>query len=142
MFCVRDNDIVSNNELEDIATGDDGTNEIDDLLSGLESGGSKISSTSSPSFSAGGINLQKGDLSKIKGVQKSRSDIAIMPMSTRKEFNFKSPKKVKRVIMASNQNNTNIMQPSIPSGKSKIVRVKQNSQRILSDFQSIILSSG
>ena len=137
-----DGRIVSNNELEDIATADDGTNEIDDLLSGLESGGSKISSTSSPSFSAGGINLQKGDLSKIKGVQKSRSDIAIMPMSTRKEFNFKSPKKVKRVIMASNQNNTNIMQPSIPSGKSKIVRVKQNSQRILSDFQSIILSSG
>ena len=137
-----DGRIVSNNELEDITTGDDGTNEIDDLLSGLESGGSKISATPSPSFSAGGTNLQKDDLSKIKGVQKSRSDIAIMPMSTRKEFNFKSPKKVKRVIMSSNQNNTNIMQPSISSGKTKIVRVKQTSQKTLLDFQSIILSSG
>ena len=58
-----DGRIVSNNELEDITTGDDGANEIDDLLSGLEeSGGSKISSSSSPSSSAGGITLEEDDL--------------------------------------------------------------------------------
>ena len=137
-----DGRIVSNNELEDIATDDD-TNEIDDLLSGLEeSGGSKSSSSPPPSSSAGGINLQKGDLSEIKGVKTSRRDTAIMPVSTRKEFNFKSPKKKKRVIMVNNQNNTTTQQPSLPSGKSRIPRVKQSSQKTLTDIQSILLYSG
>ena len=47
-----------------------------------------------------------------------------MPVSTRKEFNFKSPKKKKRVIMVKNQNNINTQQLSLPSGNSRIPRVK------------------
>ena len=138
-----DGRIVSNNELEDIATGDDDTNEIDDLLSGLEeSGGSKSSSSPPPSSSAGGINLQKDDLSEIKGVKTSRRDTAIMPVSTRKELNFKSPKKKKRVIMVSNQNNTTTQQASLPSGNLMLPRVKQSSHKTLNDIQSIILYSG
>ena len=137
-----DGRIVSNNELEDIATDDD-TNEIDDLLSGLEeSGGSKSSSSPPPSSSAGGINLQKDDLSEIKGVKTSRRDTAIMPVSTRKELNFKSPKKKKRVIMVSNQNNTTTQQASLPSGNLMLPRVKQSSHKTLNDIQSIILYSG
>ena len=138
-----DGRIVSNNELEDIATGNDDTNEIDDLLSGLEeSGGSKSSSSPPPSSSAGGINLQKDDLSEIKGVKTSRRDTAIMPVSTRKELNFKSPKKKKRVIMVSNQNNTTTQQASLPSGNLMLPRVKQSSHKTLNDIQSIILYSG
>ena len=138
-----DGRIVSNNELEDIVTNDEGSSEIDDLVSGIEeSGGSKTSSSSSPSSGAGGINLQKDDLSEIKGVKTSRRDTAIMPVSTRKEFNFKSPKKKKRVIMVNNQNNTTRQQPSLPSRKAMISSVKQPSHKTLNDIQSIMLYSG
>ena len=138
-----DGRVVSNNELEDIVANDEGSSEIDDLVSGIEeSGGSKTSSSSSPSSGAGGINLQKDDLSEIKGIKTSRRDTAIMPVSTRKEFNFKSPKKKKRVIMVSNQNNTTTQQASLPSGNLMLPRVKQSSHKTLNDIQSIILYSG
>ena len=138
-----DGRVVSNNELEDIVANDEGSSEIDDLVSGIEeSGGSKTSSSSSPSSGAGGINLQKDDLSEIKGIKRSRRDTAIMPVSTRKEFNFKSPKKKKRVIMVSNQNNTTTQQASLPSGNLMLPRVKQSSHKTLNDIQSIILYSG
>jgi len=140
-----DGRVVSNNELEDITTGGDGDddNEIDDLLSGLEeSGGSKTSSSAPPSSSAGGVNLQKDELSEIKGVKTSKRDTAIIPISKREEFNFKSPKKMKRVIMVKNQNNTQTEQLTMSSGQTKILRAKQSSHKTLNDIQSIMLYSG
>ena len=87
-----DGRVVSNNELEDIATGDDGTNEIDDLLSGLESGGSKSSSSPPPSSSAGGITLEEEKKSitpEVKGVKTSRNDMSIIPITASNNFDFR-----------------------------------------------------
>ncbi len=141
-----DGRVVSNNELEDTVAGDEGTNEIDNLLSGLEdSTGTKSSSSLPPSSSGGGISLEgeKKSVSEIKGVKTSRSDIAIMPMSKRTEFNFKSPKKNKKTIVISRQNNMSTQQPSMPTGKSKTFMImNQSSQKTLLDLQSIVLSSG
>ncbi len=141
-----DGRVVSNNELEDVVAGDEGTNEIDNLLSGLEdSTGTQSSSSLPPSSSGGGISLEgeKKSVSEIKGVKTSRSDIAIMPMSKRTEFNFKSPKKIKKTIVISRQNNMSTQQPSMPTGKSKTFMImNQSSQKTLLDLQSIVLSSG
>ena len=141
-----DGRVVSNNELEDMVAGDEGTNEIDNLLSGLEdSSGTQSSSSLPPSSSGGGISLEgeKKSVSEIKGVKTSRSDIAIMPMSKRTEFNFKSPKKIKKTIIISRKNNMSTQQPSMPTGKSKtFVIMNQSSQKTLLDLQSIVLSSG
>ena len=63
-------------------------------------------------------------------------------MSTRKEFNFKSPKKRKRIIMVKNQNNKNTQQPSFPNSNLRISRSKQSSLKTLNDIQSIMLYSG
>jgi len=138
--------VVSNNELEDVVAGDEGTNEIDNLLSGLEdSTGTKSSSSLPPSSSGGGISLEgeKKSVSEIKSVKTSRSDIAIIPMSKRTEFNFKSPKKNKKTIVISRQNNMSTQQPSMPTGKSKTFMImNQSSQKTLLDLQSIVLSSG
>jgi len=141
-----DGRVVSNNELEDVVAGDEGTNEIDNLLSGLEdSSGTQSSSSLPPSSSGSGISLEgeKKSVSEIKGVKTSRSDIAIMPMSKRTEFNFKSPKKIKKTIVISRQNNMSTQQPSMPTGKSKTFMImNQSSQKTLLDLQSIVLSSG
>ena len=138
-----DGRIVSNNELEDIVTNNEDSSEIDDLLSSIEEYSDLTSNSSSPPLSSPSkANLQKGDSPEIKGVKISKRDTAIMPMSTRKEFNFKSPKKKKRIIMVKNQNNKNIQQPSFPSSNLRISRSKQSSLKTLNDIQSIMLYSG
>ena len=138
-----DGRIVSNNELEDIVTNNEDSSEIDDLLSSIEGYSDLTSNSSSPPLSSSSkANFQKDDLSEIKGVKISKRDTAIMPVSTRKEFNLKSPKKRKRIIMVKNQNNKNTQQPSFPSSNSRISRSKQSSLKTLNDIQSIMLYSG
>jgi len=137
-----DGRIVSNNELEDIVTNNEGSSEIDDLLSSIEEYSDLTSNSSPPLSSPSKANLQKGDSPEIKGVKISKRDTAIMPMSTRKEFNFKSPKKRKRIIMVKNQNNKNTQQPSFPNSNLRISRSKQSSLKTLNDIQSIMLYSG
>ena len=138
-----DGRIVSNNELEDIVTNNEDSSEIDDLLSSIEGYSDLTSNSSSPPLSSSSkANFQKDDLSEIKGVKISKRDTAIMPVSTRKEFNLKSPKKRKRIIMVKNQNNKNTQQPSFPSGNLRISRSKQSSLKTLNDIQSIMLYSG
>ena len=138
-----DGRIVSNNELEDIVTNNEDSSEIDDLLSSIEEYSDLTSNSSSPPLSSPSkANLQKGDSPEIKGVKISKRDTAIMPMSTRKEFNFKSPKKKKRIIMVKNQNNKNTQQPSFPNSNLRISRSKQSSLKTLNDIQSIMLYSG
>ena len=138
-----DGRIVSNNELEDIVTNNEDSSEIDDLLSSIEGYSDLTSNSSSPPLSSPSKeNFQKDDLSEIKAVKISKRDTAIMPVSTRKEFNFKSPKKRKRIIMVKNQNNKNTQQPSFPSSNLRISRSKQSSLKTLNDIQSIMLYSG
>ena len=136
----EDGRVVSNNELEDIVANDDDSSEIDDLLSGLdEGGGSKSSFSSSPTSSPGGIALEE----EIKGVKTTTSDTAITPMSTRKEFNFKSPKRKRRVIIIGNKTQSMSPQISMPSGRTKrIIMPSKTTESTLSELQSIALSSG
>ena len=136
----EDGRVVSNNELEDIVTNDDDSSEIDDLLSGLEEGGgSKSSFSPSPTSSAGGIALEE----EIKGVKTTTRDIAVTPMSTRKEFNFKSPKRKRRVIVIGNNKQSMTPQISMPSGRSKkIIIPSKTTESTLIELQSIALSSG
>ena len=135
-----DGRIVSNNELEDIVMNNEKLNEIDDLITSTEDDSDPTRSLSLPPLSSPSkINLQKDDSSEIKGVKTSRRDTAIMPISKRKELNFKSPKKVRRVVMINNQKNMNVQQPSMPSNKTMIVRTKQSNQKILEKIHSILL---
>ena len=141
-----DGRIVSNNELEDIATGDDGTNEIDDLLSGLESGGSKSSSSPPPSSSAGGITLEEEKKSitpEVKGVKTSRNDMSIIPITASNKFDFRAPKKRRKVFVMGGNKQTMSPQISMSGGGSKSVTViSQTTEKTLSELQSIALSSG
>ncbi len=135
-----DGRIVSNNELEDIVMNNEKLNEIDDLITSTEDDSDPTRSLSLPPLSRPSkINLQKDDSSEIKGVKTSRRDTAIMPISKRKELNFKSPKKVRRVVMINNQKNMNVQQPSMPSNNNMIVRTKQSNQKILEKIHSILL---
>ena len=135
-----DGRIVSNNELEDIVMNNEKLNEIDDLITSTEDDSDPTRSLSLPPLSSPSkINLQKDDSSEIKGVKTSRRDTAIMPISKRKELNFKSPKKVRRVVVINNQKNMNVQQPSMPSNKTMIVRTKQSNQKILEKIHSILL---
>ena len=143
----EDGRVVSNNELEDITTGGDDGNEIDDLLSGLEeSGGQKTNTSAPPMSSAGGTVLEdekKSDSPEIKGVKKSRSDTAIMPISIREEFDFKAPKKKRKVIIIGNNKQSMSPQISIQNGGSKSMRVlTKSTEKTLVELQSIALSSG
>ena len=144
----EDGRVVSNNELEDITTGgDDGNNEIDDLLSGLEeSGGQKTNTSAPPMSSAGGTVLEdekKSDSPEIKGIKKSRSDTAIMPISIREEFDFKAPKKKRKVIIIGNNKQSMSPQISMSGGGSKSIRVlTKSTEKTLVELQSIALSSG
>ena len=143
----EDGRVVSNNELEDITTGGDDSNEIDDLLSGLEeSGGQKTNTSAPPMSSAGGTVLEdekKSDSPEIKGVKKSRSDTAIMPISIREEFDFKAPKKKRKVIIIGNNKQSMSPQISIQNGGSKSMRVlTKSTEKTLVELQSIALSSG
>ena len=141
-----DGRIVSNNELEDIATGDDGTNEIDDLLSGLESGGSKSSSSAPPISSAGGITLEdekKSITPEVKGVKTSRNDMSIIPITVSNKFDFRAPKKRRKVIVMGSNKQPMSPQISTSGGGSKSITViSQTSEKTLSELQSIALSSG
>ena len=135
-----DGRIVSNNELEDIVMNNERLNEIDDLISSTEDDSDPSPRLSLPPLSSPRkINLPKDDSSEIRGVKTSRRDTAIMPISKRKELNFKSPKKVRRVVMINNQKNMNVEQPSMPSNKTLIVRSKQSNQKILEKIHSILL---
>ena len=144
----EDGRVVSNNELEDITTGgDDGNNEIDDLLSGLEeSGGQKTNTSAPPMSSAGGTVLEdekKSDSPEIKGIKKSRSDTAIMPISIREEFDFKAPKKKRKVIIIGNNKQSMSPQISMSGGGSKSIRfLTKSTEKTLVELQSIALSSG
>ncbi len=141
-----DGRIVSNNELEDIATGDDGANEIDDLLSGLESGGSKSSSSAPPSSSAGGITLEdekKSITPEVKGVKISRNDMSIIPITASNKFDFRAPKKKRKVIVMGSNKQPMSPQISMSGGGSKSITViSQTTEKTLSELQSIALSSG
>ena len=141
-----DGRIVSNNELEDIATGDDGANEIDDLLSGLESGGSKSSSSAPPSSSAGGITLEEEKKSitpEVKGVKTSRNDMSIIPITASNKFDFRAPKKRRKVIVMGSNKQPMSPQISMSGGGSKSITViSQTTEKTLSELQSIVLSSG
>ena len=142
-----DGRIVSNNELEDIATGDDGTNEIDDLLSGLEeSGGSKSSSSPPPISSAGGITLEEEKKSitpEVKGVKTSRNDMSIIPITASNKFDFRAPKKRRKVFIMGGNKQPISPQISMSGGGSKSITViSQTTAKTLSELQSIALSSG
>jgi len=141
-----DGRIVSNNELEDIATGDDGANEIDDLLSGLESGGSKSSSSAPPISSAGGITLEdekKSITPEVKGVKISRNDMSIIPITASNKFDFRAPKKKRKVIVMGSNKQPMSPQISMSGGGSKSITViSQTTEKTLSELQSIALSSG
>tara|TARA_B100001989_G_scaffold181007_1_gene131386 strand:+ start:3217 stop:4542 length:1326 start_codon:yes stop_codon:yes gene_type:complete len=141
-----DGRIVSNNELEDIATGDDGANEIDDLLSGLESGGSKSSSSAPPSSSAGGITLEEEKKSitpEVKGVKTSRNDMSIIPITASNKFDFRAPKKRRKVIVMGSNKQPMSPQISMSGGGSKSITViSQTTEKTLSELQSIVLASG
>ena len=141
-----DGRIVSNNELEDIATGDDGANEIDDLLSGLESGGSKSSSSAPPISSAGGITLEdekKSITPEVKGVKTSRNDMSIIPITASNKFDFRAPKKKRKVIVMGSNKQPMSPQISMSGGGSKSITViSQTTEKTLSELQSIVLSSG
>ena len=141
-----DGRIVSNNELEDIATGDDGANEIDDLLSGLESGGSKSSSSPPPISSAGGITLEdekKSITPEVKGVKTSRNDMSIIPITASNKFDFRVPKKKRKVIVMGSNKQPMSPQISMSGGGSKSITViSQTTEKTLSELQSIALSSG
>ena len=140
-----DGRIVSNNELEDIAT-DDGTNEIDDLLSGLESGGSKSSSSPPPISSAGGITLEEEKKSitpEVKGVKTSRNDMSIIPITASNKFDFRAPKKRRKVFIMGGNKQPISPQISMSGGGSKSITViSQTTAKTLSELQSIALSSG
>ena len=141
-----DGRIVSNNELEDIATADDGTNEIDDLLSGLESGGSKSSSSPPPISSAGGITLEEEKKSitpEVKGVKTSRNDMSIIPITASNKFDFRAPKKRRKVFIMGGNKQPISPQISMSGGGSKSITViSQTTVKTLSELQSIALSSG
>ena len=141
-----DGRIVSNNELEDITTGDDGANEIDDLLSGLESGGSKSSSSAPPISSAGGITLEdekKSITPEVKGVKTSRNDMSIIPITASNKFDFRAPKKKRKVIVMGSNKQPMSPQISMSGGGSKSITViSQTTEKTLSELQSIALSSG
>ena len=141
-----DGRIVSNNELEDIATADDGTNEIDDLLSGLESGGSKSSSSPPPISSAGGITLEEEKKSitpEVKGVKTSRNDMSIIPITASNKFDFRAPKKRRKVFIMGGNKQPISPQISMSGGGSKSITViSQTTAKTLSELQSIALSSG
>jgi len=141
-----DGRIVSNNELEDITTGDDGANEIDDLLSGLESGGSKSSTSAPPISSAGGITLEdekKSITPEVKGVKTSRNDMSIIPITASNKFDFRVPKKKRKVIVMGSNKQPMSPQISMSGGGSKSITViSQTTEKTLSELQSIALSSG
>jgi len=141
-----DGRIVSNNELEDITTGDDGANEIDDLLSGLESGGSKSSTSAPPISSAGGITLEdekKSITPEVKGVKTSRNDMSIIPITASNKFDFRAPKKKRKVIVMGSNKQPMSPQISMSGGGSKSITViSQTTEKTLSELQSIALSSG
>ena len=121
-----DGRIVSNNELEDITTGDDGANEIDDLLSGLESGGSKSSTSAPPISSAGGITLEdekKSITPEVKGVKTSRNDMSIIPITASNKFDFRAPKKKRKVIVMGSNKQPMSPQISMSGGGSKSITV-------------------
>ena len=141
-----DGRIVSNNELEDITTGDDGANEIDDLLSGLESGGSKSSTSAPPISSAGGITLEdekKSITPEVKGVKTSRNDMSLIPITASNKFDFRVPKKKRKVIVMGSNKQPMSPQISMSGGGSKSITViSQTTEKTLSELQSIALSSG
>ena len=140
-----DGRIVSNNELEDMTTGNDGINEIDNLLSGLEdSTGTQSSSSPPPSSSGGGVTLEEEKkINNIKPVRSSNVDIAITPVS-REIKNLKRPKKPKTIMIVNNQNNTQSQSISgtTKTGKSIIVSGNKSSAQTVLELQSTLLSMG
>jgi len=140
-----DGRVVSNNELEDVVAGDEGTNEIDNLLSGLEdSTGTQSSSSPPPSSSGGGVTLEEEKkINNIKPVRSSNVDIAITPVS-REIKNLKRPKKPKTIMIVNNQNNTQSQSISgtTKTGKSIIVSGNKSSAQTVLELQSTLLSMG
>ena len=143
-----DGRIVSNNELEDVVSSNEGEGELDDLLSELETGeGTSSSSSAPPTSSSGGITLEdekKSVPSMVRGIKTPSDVMSIIPMSLRKEINLKAPKKIKKMIMMGGNNQMPPQLPSMPTKSSvtKIVNKGSSLSELILLTQSIALSSG
>jgi len=140
---VDESSLIQSEGQDDMIVNDENSSEIEDLLSGVETGTDSKSISSPPQSSgSGGFILDEEEKTdSIKGVKKSDADMAITPVS-RRTLNLKKPKKSKTVFVINNQNNIqNQSSPGVNnSGKTLILSGNKSSSQTVLELQSTLLA--